>query len=251
MRKSSSKTNAGDALEISATEYERMEGSASNMHQTTLTLHNEKQFDAVVLVHGLFATRRSMQPAQKHLEQRGFFVLNFGYPSYLRSVDHYSQRLIPVLRRMARDEGIRSINFLTHSFGGILVRSALQKEWNAKIRRAVMLAPPNAGSKLARYSRGAFDRLFPVVRQISDEPNSLPNRMPNPSGMDIGVIAAARDFVVSAASTTLATQQDHCVLPTTHFALPSCREALVRAVQFLQHGSFSLPQQTPVLSRAA
>jgi pimeloyl-ACP methyl ester carboxylesterase len=221
------------------------------MDPTTLFLGNEQQFDAVVLLHGLFATRRSMQPAQDYLEQRGYFVLNFGYPSYLRSVDHYAQRLIQILRRMARDESIRSINFLTHSFGGILARCALQKERNEKIRRAVMLAPPNAGSKLARYSLGVFDRIFPVVRQISDAPDSLPNRMPLPSGMDIGVIAAKRDFVVSAANTILPTQQDHCVLPTTHFALPSCHEALDRAVQFLQHGYFSFPQPASALSKAA
>jgi hypothetical protein len=198
-------------------------------------------WDAVVLVHGLFATRRSMQRAQLRLEQSGFIVINWGYSTLRKSIDCHAMSLLPVLRRMAEDEHIRSINFLAHSFGGIIIRYALQMERIAKLRRAVMLAPPNSGTPLAKYSVGPFARLFPIIGQISERPDSLPNRLRAPEGLDVGIIAASSDCIVRVRNTFLKTQTDHCVVTSTHFKLPHHEQALTKSIQFLTNGCFEQP----------
>ncbi len=198
-------------------------------------------WDAVVLLHGLFATRRSMLKAQRRLEQHGYLVINWGYSTLRKSIDCHAGAILPLLHRLADDDHIRSINFLAHSFGGIIVRYALQIEPIAKLRRAVMLAPPNSGTPLAKYSVGPFARLFPIIGQISEAPDSLPNRLQPPQGLDIGVIAASADRIVRVRNTFLKTQLDHCVVPATHFELPNHEQALSKSIQFLTSGCFESP----------
>lgn len=199
------------------------------------------QWEAVVLLHGLFADRHSMGLAQRRLTDAGYFVLNFGYPTWFGRIEQHVESLLPLLRQLETNEQVLSINFVTHSFGGILVRYALSHHKIQKTKRAVMLAPPNAGTHLAKYSLGAFDRLFPIVRQLSDSPDSIPNRLGCPEDLDVAVIAAKSDFVVRQENTRLKSQKAHCVVPTTHFRLPDCDEAIEKCLCFLKHGSFEQP----------
>ncbi|MFN3192568.1 MAG: esterase/lipase family protein [Aureliella sp.] len=211
----------------------------------TISIFNfQKRWDAVVLLHGLFASNRSMQAARDRFERDGYLVVNFGYKTLFQTIDDYLDGLVPMLGRLNDDRAVQSINFVTHSFGGILVRYALEHISHAKLHRAVMMAPPNNGIRLARYSLGVFDRLFPIVKQISDAPHSLPNSVPEPSGMDVGVIAADRDVIVNRESTKLKNQSDHRTIATTHFRLPYCSEALECASRFLRHGSFDQAVET-------
>ncbi|MCR9296247.1 MAG: alpha/beta hydrolase [bacterium] len=198
-------------------------------------------WDAVVLLHGLFATRRSMRKAQSLLEHNGYLAINWGYSTFRKTIDCHADSLLPILRRLSQDEHIRSINFLAHSFGSIILRYALQLESIAKTRRAVMLAPPNSGSPLAKYSVGPFARLFPIIGQISEAPDSLPNRLRPPGDLDVGIIAASSDFIVRVRNTFLQTQSDHCVVPSTHFELPNHEGALAKSIQFLTNGCFERP----------
>lgn len=190
-----------------------------------------------MLLHGLFATKRSMRKAVSQLQDQ-FLVINWGYPTLRRTIQHLGHELLPLLRELARDEKVGSINFLTHSFGGIVVRYALQLEPIRKLHRAVMLAPPNAGSRLAKYSVGAFDFAFPAIGQISEAPDSLPNRLEPVRGMDVGIIASDKDFIVRVPNTQLENQIDHCVVSTSHFQLPHDDETLARSKSFLLTGRF-------------
>lgn len=195
-------------------------------------------WDAVVLLHGLFASRKSMRIAQDRLRAEGYFVVNWGYPTHRRSVAEHADRLLPILRRLQNAQQVRSINFLTHSFGGILARFALHQQEFSKLRRAVMLAPPNSGSHLAKLSLGPFHRIFPAIREISDEPHSLANQTPSPTNLQVGVIAASSDFIVRTANTHLPNQADHCIVRTSHFALPCHPDALDKSLHFLRTGKF-------------
>lgn len=197
-----------------------------------------KRWDAVVLIHGLFATKRSMSKAHTKLEAHGYLPISFSYSSCFRKLESHLMQLLPLLRRLDTDANIRSINFLAHSCGGILMRYALQREIFSKLRRAVMLAPPNAGTPLAKYSVGAFDRLFPAVRQLADAPEALPNQLSAPQNIEVGVIAAETDMIVGRDSTHLPNQSDHCVMPTSHFELPRHKATLDRCLSFLAEGRF-------------
>lgn len=206
-----------------------------------------RQWDAVVLLHGLFADRSSMSYAQHRLVESGYFAINVDYPTLARSLDQHANALLEVLQPLTVNPHVKSINFLTHSFGGLVVRSALTRKRVAKARRAVMLAPPNKGTHLARFSLGLFHRLFPIVRQLSEDDNGLPNSIGVPEDLDIAVIAAKSDRVVKERNTHLVAQKEHCVLPTTHLRLPTCVEAIDKSLNFLTHGSF---EDQPIVATA-
>jgi pimeloyl-ACP methyl ester carboxylesterase len=197
----------------------------------------------VVLLHGLFATRRSMGPAGIRLEQAGYLVVNWGYPTFLRSVEQHASALLPTLCALEDDPATESISFMTHSMGGILARYVLQLRNFAKVKRLVMLAPPNGGSHLARISLGPLKRVLPAIAQLSESSDGLPKRLVESRNVEIGIIAASSDFVVRLANTVLPNQRDHCIVKSNHFELPRHAEAITKTIQFLQYGRFE-PTQT-------
>jgi len=194
--------------------------------------------DWVVLLHGLFATRRSMRKLELSIRDVGYTVLNWGYPTWLRSTEQHVRHLLLKVESLQRDPNVRSISFVTHSMGGILARCALHFGSDAKIKRLVMLAPPNRGSHLTRISLGPFAWFVPAIADLSESPNSLANRLETTSTVEIGVIAAAHDFIVPVANTQLTNQSDHCVLSSSHFRLPSHETAVRYVLSFLQTGQF-------------
>ncbi len=199
------------------------------------------QADWVVLLHGLFATRHSMHKLELSIRDVGYKVLNWGYPTWLRSTDQHVRHLLPKLEALQRDPHVRSISFVTHSMGGILARCALHFGSDAKIKRLVMLAPPNRGSHLTRISLGPFAWFVPAIADLSEAPDSLPNRMETNSTIEIGVIAASHDFIVPVANTQLPNQREHCVVPSSHFRLPRHDTAVRYVLSFLQNGRFTSP----------
>lgn len=193
----------------------------------------------MVLLHGLFATRRSMNTLARTLKASSYQVINWGYPTFLRNTEQHVERLLKTVRVLQEDPNVRAIHFVTHSMGGILARGVLQYGSGNKVHRLVMLAPPNTGSKLTRFPLGPFAWCCPAIVDLSESPNSLPNRMNQTRNAQIGIIAAERDFVVPLSNTMLSGQRDHCVIPTTHFRIPRQEAALQQVLNFLANGSFS------------
>ena len=216
---------------------------ASASERATETSHSMST-DWVLLLHGLFASRRSMRLLECTIRSHGYPVLNWGYPTWWRTTQSHVNRLLPLLDELQANPQVRSINFVTHSMGGILVRSALHTARYSKVRRFVMLAPPNRGSHLTRIKLGPFAWCVPAIADLSEAPDSLPNRLSTPSLVQIGVIAASRDLIVPVANTTLENQSDHCLIPSSHFSLPTDKTAVSQVINFLQTGKFSQPAIT-------
>ena len=103
----------------------------------------------VVLLHGLGRTRLSMAYAAFDLSRRGWRVLNVGYPSRrldLNSLaEHVGERID---RKLGGDR--QPLNFLTHSMGGIVLRTAVARGTVAIPNRVVMLSPPRLLSRSRR-----------------------------------------------------------------------------------------------------
>jgi len=200
--------------------------------------------DAVVVLHGLFASTRSMEKVCRRLSDVGYRAINWGYPTLCSSVETTARRLQDTLHALQQDTTVRTINFLTHSMGGIIARQLIQHGSIDKIRRMVMLAPPNAGSHLTRVSLGPFRGILPAIEQIRETTDSFVNQLNDLRGVEVGVIAAARDFIVRVENTRLAEQRDHRVIPCTHFGLPKCDTAIGLSLDFLKHGGFERPQES-------
>lgn len=201
--------------------------------------------ETVVLLHGMLAGRRSMRRIERILVTEGYRVLNWGYPSLAGSITRHADRLGRLLEGLDRDAGTTAIHAVTHSMGGAILRCALRRRTPEKTGRIVMLAPPNAGSRLASLPLGPFRRWFPQIAELSTAADSLVNRLPEPADFQVGVIAAGNDFVVDVDSTRLRCQHDHLVLASTHQKLPVRAETSRQVLSFLRGGRFVVSQPAP------
>lgn len=106
---------------------------------------------AVVLLHGLGDSKEMFSDMAKALEQQGYEPILINYPSLRRNIDAHAAHIEQVLGRL---EGVETISFVTHSLGGIVLRTLMNRpaQWSEKftLDRTVMLGPPNQGSILAR-----------------------------------------------------------------------------------------------------
>ena len=83
--------------------------------------------EGVVLLHGMCRTADSMQKMETALQKAGFIVLNVDYPSRTASVQELSDAAIgQALVNPALKDCVK-VHFVTHSLGGILVRSYFKR----------------------------------------------------------------------------------------------------------------------------
>jgi len=101
-----------------------------------------------------------------------------------------------------------------------------------------MLAPPNHGSFVATAATSTFGRLLKPVAELSTQPESLVNRLPMPADVEVGVIAAAYDALVTEESTHPDVPHAHVTLPTWHTGLLFRPETAELVDSFLATGSF-------------
>ncbi len=185
-----------------------------------------------------------MRALARKLEAASYRVHNWSYPSFWVTVEQTARRMVPWLIQLDNQPDCRSINFVTHSLGAIVVRYALQQAVQIsgslqKVRRVVMLAPPNRGSHLTRLSPNPIAWCVPALADLAESADSLPNRLRDPAQVEFGVIAALHDFIVPVSHTIHPTQKDHCTLPTTHFKLPFHASVFDKVQLFLRQGRFS------------
>lgn len=216
---------------------------------------NRLASENVILLHGLGRTSHSMAKMQRALEGAGYTVLNADYPSHTALIPKLADDAIGKALAKCRENGATKIDFVTHSMGGILVRSYLARHKVPDLGRVVMLAPPNQGSEVVD-KLGRF-KLFkwvngPAGNEMGTDTNSLPNRL-GPANFPVGIIAGDRsinwinsllipgpnDGKVSVKRTKLAGMSDFIVIHVTHPRIMRNREAIRQTVAFLQNGRFA------------
>jgi hypothetical protein len=216
---------------------------------------------AVVLLHGLLRSRDTMQALGTHLaEESQFTPINVSYASTRRPLDEHAQALARVIAGL---EGIDEIHFVCHSLGNIVVRrylgeaQAAAPRWqpDPRIKRMVMLGPPNCGAELARL--GKNNKLFRLVagpsgHALAEDWNPAGALLATPA-FEFAIIAGGQgsagginplvggddDALVSVSETRLAGARDFLVLPCWHNELMNDAESRRAIRTFLDYGYFS------------
>jgi pimeloyl-ACP methyl ester carboxylesterase len=195
-------------------------------------------WECVSLVHGFLANPLMMTVLGHRLDRRGYLSKTWGYWNMRRSILEHAEAFSRELARLDADQAVGRIHLVTHSMGGIIARAALDRFRPRKLGRFVMLAPPNHGSFVATAAAGVLGGLFKPVAELTTAPDSLVNSLGMPSGIDVGVIAASRDALVSAESTRPDVPHAHVTIPCLHSSLLFRRDAADLVAAFLATGEF-------------
>lgn len=211
----------------------------------------------VVLLHGLARSSRSMSPLRRALLAHGAQVLNLGYRSRHADISTLASE---VGERIAAWEPHHRIDVVTHSLGGLVVRAAVAQGILPvrRVRRVVMLAPPNGGSELAdrlpavpllgaMYARVTG----PAGRQLGTGLGSFAAQLP-PVEFDVGIIAGTwswnpifsrllggpNDGKVRVERTKVAGMRDFITISQWHPLMMMDRRVIKETLHFLETGRF-------------
>ena len=201
-------------------------------------MSSPKPRETVALVHGYLANTFMLALLGSRLRASGFRTSAWGYWNIRCSLLVHADRFSRRLRALDADPSIDRLHLVTHSMGGIVARAALARYRPAKLGRFVMLAPPNRGSFVATAAEGTFGRVLRPVAELSTAAGSLVNSLPAPDGVEIGVIAARWDALVSEESTHPDVPHAHVTVPTFHTGLLFRRDAADLVAGFLASGTF-------------
>lgn len=209
--------------------------------------------EIVVALHGFMSNNQSMVAVKNTLVSSNTNVYLWEYPSKDRAFEEHGRILADFLKQLADCNPGTVINFVAHSSSSLILRSALNMPHcpeEAKIGRAVLFAPPNKGSKLARR----FRTFLPVAcalgkksgRQLmSFESNEIIQCFGSfPASMEILVIAGNRgsrflfkepnDGFISVEETYLESPHYFLCFPVKHGSLLKHPPALHAMRDFLR-----------------
>ena len=204
----------------------------------------------VILLHGLLRTRWSMYYASRKLSAAGFDVLRYGYPSRRFSIKQQAQRFEQFLGGQQLTG--RVLHFVTHSLGSIVLRQfAIEYHRSYQLGRAVMLGPPNQGSRYAAFLKRSVPGLERFMGPAFSELCQL--NMPSAAEyLEIGILAGGtggttgllpffpgdNDGIVGVSEAALPGAKDFMVLPGLHSLLVYHPTMIAQACFFLTHGHF-------------
>ena len=223
----------------------------------------------VILLHGLIRSSGSMSVMEKHLQGQGFTTVNFSYASSRKSVGEHAVALKSVIDGLG--DQVTDIYFVAHSLGNIVIRHYLhdttnpqtQQNGDPRIRRIVMIGPPNQGSKVARTFKNSH--LFRAVAgksgdQLARDWAKLVPQLATPSA-EFGIVAGGQeneayshfllkgkdDYTVSVDETKLTGATDFMVRPLLHGTMMNQPIVLQATTRFFKEGHFvSEAQRSPL-----
>ncbi len=218
-----------------------------------MTQHINRK-EAVILLHGLARTKRSLSKMEHALTTEGYHVINVNYPSRKLTIQTLAETHITQAITECDRLAIKRIHFVTHSMGGILLRHYLSTHQLENLGRVVMLSPPNCGSEVVDILSG-FPGFYalngPAGQQLGTGDSSLPNQLgavDYPVGIITGnksinwilsmMIPGDNDGKVSVERAKLSGMSDFLVLPLSHPFIMRSANTIQQTTHFMRHEKF-------------
>lgn len=209
--------------------------------------------EQVVLLHGLGRTESAMLVLENSLAGAGFEVHNIGYPSNDETPAQLVARVSAAINDCCANND-RTVHFVGHSLGGLLIRAYLAAGLPDNLGRVVLLGTPNHGSELADLEDGLPGTMLelagPTAQMLGTGPDGFAASLPPPD-FEVGVIAGTRDALVtnewlplpndsmvSLESAKLEGMSDFRQFNLTHWGLRNNPAVAEATIAFLNAGRF-------------
>ncbi len=216
------------------------------------------QKESVICIHAFLRSYRSLKPIGNLLEKENYDIFIWNYETRKFTLEKHADHLISLIKKIAELKPGVPINFVTHSIGGVIARVALSRPdcpQEAKCGKAILMAPPNAGSTLARRYRSLA--IVQVVfggklgRQLLTYcPTKMLNIAKIPSTVDVLILSGNKrskcipfrleyenDWKFCTKETCLDTPHQAYIINTNHTYIITNKKSLFLMREFLKHGS--------------
>jgi len=202
----------------------------------------------VVLVHGLWLSGWALALMRSRIARRGYRALTFSYASVADDLDVNARRLAA----FSRLQPGRTIHFVGHSLGGLLILRMLALEPERRCGRVVLIGSPVRDSiamrGLSRLPAGralmgsALEQWFSKPRPdlgLRHEIGVIAGSL----GLGLGTLVAKlpppHDGSVTVDETRCDSMTDHIVLPVSHTGMLTSNRVADEACLFLDTGRFT------------
>ena len=212
---------------------------------------------AVILLHGFGRSRLTMVQILEYLKtETDYHVYSFGYASTRGSIDDHALGLQNVLANLEdKDE----IYFVCHSLGNLVVRRLVKnltdektgKFADQRLKRMVMLGPPNQGAKLAKKFESNLVKgiVGSTVQDLSTNWDEFSKKLATPP-FEFGIVAGnvslnlnpltkgETDMIVAVDEAKLVGARDFRVIKASHGYLLHSKTVREFIKTFLENGYF-------------
>lgn len=211
-----------------------------------------QEYELVVLLHGIFRSKNSMNKLERHFQEKSYRTLNIDYPSTKLSLTELADDVY--LQNKDVIEQASKVHFVGYSMGGLVVRVLINKHQPKNLGQVVLLATPNHGSEVADFLKNNFLYKWlygPAGQQLITDQTKIKNHL-GETNYNLGVLAGNQsidplssllikgpnDGKVSIKSTYVKGMNDHMVIKANHTFFPSNKEVIYQTAFFIKQGEF-------------
>ncbi|MDD9907416.1 MAG: alpha/beta fold hydrolase [Rhodospirillaceae bacterium] len=212
----------------------------------------------ILLIHGIARSTGTFRKLAPALRDAGYDAAAISYPSTRTAIETHADGVARLLNRL---EGARTVSFVTHSMGALVLRCLLaeRRPWQRTrtTGRLVLVAPPNQGAAMAEIlrDRWLYRTMYgPAGQQLVTE---TAQNLPGLAEFDFAIIAGGRgrergfnpeltgddDGTETIAETALAGWKASHLVRGLHAGLANHPDTVGAVLSFIAHGTF--PESQP------